>query len=249
MILPPISQPQHNTLACIMIAGCGIRQNKHGLYCLNDLHKASGGQRKHEPSLFMNLEQTKGLIKEIKYRDSCILIPVRIIKWCNGGTYVCRELVYFYATWISPSFHLLVIHTFDELATKHMQWQQTRYNGKLVRRKFTDTLKQLVEYSIAQGSQNPDKHFINYAKLGYSVLDFAKDSDDKNLRDSLSLLQHNQLGLVEYAIQQAMQHGLHYKKIYQLTKTRANELASMIKRLTGQANVLQLPREDSHGQQ
>lgn len=234
----------------IIINNAFISQDKQGRYCLNDLHKAAGNLPEQQPALFLRHDFTKKLIEEIKYTDSYTSEPVHIVMGRNGGTYVSKELVYAYAMWISSTFHLLVIRTFDEAVTKRMQWQQARYNGKLVRREFTDTLKQLVEYSIVQGSQNPDKHFINYTKLGYSALDFAKDSDDKNLRDSLSLLQHNQLGLVEYAIQQAicegMQHGMHYKEIYQLAKARANELASMIKRLTGQANVLQLPKEDNH---
>ena len=225
----------------IIINDVFIAQDKQGRYCLNDLHKAAGNLPEHQSAQFIRLESTQKLIEEMKSVNSHTLESVHTIMGGNGGIYATKELVYAYAMWVSPSFHLFVIRTFDQVATQRMQQQQARHNGKLIRREFTDTLQQLVEYSIAQGSQNPDKHFINYTRLGYSVLDFAKDSNDKNLRDSLSLLQHNQLGMVEFAIQQAilegMQHGMHYKEIYQLAKARANELASMIKRLTGQADV------------
>lgn len=101
-----------------------------GFFSLNDLHKASGSQAKHKPSNFMRNEETIDLIKEINGENSDAQIrasvenkALRVIKGGNlnsvkQGTYVCKELVYRYAMWISPKFALIVIRAFDAMVTR-----------------------------------------------------------------------------------------------------------------------------------
>ncbi|OOF80228.1 KilA-N domain-containing protein [Rodentibacter caecimuris] len=85
------------------------------LFCLNDLHRASGAEDKHSPFRFMRNEQTKELISEINSQTPN-LVASKIIR---GGTdltvrgyWVCEELVLSYAMWISPKFHLVVLRAF-----------------------------------------------------------------------------------------------------------------------------------------
>ncbi|MCQ9121003.1 bacteriocin [Rodentibacter pneumotropicus] len=86
------------------------------LFCLNDLHKASGSAKNKQPAFFIRNEQTKDLISEIDSENSHSANSQTAIKSINGGlnrgTYACEELVLAYATWISPKFHLVVLRAF-----------------------------------------------------------------------------------------------------------------------------------------
>lgn len=123
-----------------------VRQDEQGRYSLNDLHQAAGGEQRHQPSNWLRAAQTQELIAELdgqfnspdlrnsgrssqkpemasdhssdmrsgsSYLRNCASVDVVP----NRGTYVARELVYAYAMWISPAFHLKVIRTFDALVT------------------------------------------------------------------------------------------------------------------------------------
>ncbi len=93
------------------------------LYSLNDLHKASGNEKRHQPALFLRLEQTKELINAIESTiQNCRVGNKSDLQICrsvkggrNQGTYVCEELMLSYAMWISPKFHLTVLRTFLDL--------------------------------------------------------------------------------------------------------------------------------------
>ena len=64
----------------IVIANSTIRQ-QDGLYCLNDLHRASGGKAKSQPSYFLRTQQTQDLVNKINHSAN-MQSAVRVI---NGG--------------------------------------------------------------------------------------------------------------------------------------------------------------------
>ncbi len=87
-----------------------VRQHD-GLFSLNDLHRASGGELRHRPVEFMRLDLAQGLLCELQKGGDPHLF-LKTVKGRNGGTYACRELVIAYAAWISAAFHLRVIRVF-----------------------------------------------------------------------------------------------------------------------------------------
>lgn len=101
----------------IVISDIAIHQDSEGRYSLNDLHKAAGGNPKHAPAQWMRLEQVDELIRAILNVQICTFKPVESRKGRYGGTYVCKELVYAYATWISAEFFLTVIRAYDDLVS------------------------------------------------------------------------------------------------------------------------------------
>lgn len=102
----------------ISISNIAIRQDLEGRYCLNDLYKASGSNPKHKPSEWLRIKQAKELIVEIENDKAGIPALLSIKGTRTPGTYVVKELVYAYAMWISPKFHLQVIRAYDALQQK-----------------------------------------------------------------------------------------------------------------------------------
>ena len=110
----------------ISISNVAIRQTENNLYNLNDLHKASGGEKRHELTNWLKLQQTAELIDELsKPENTGLKENQQVIQVVHGGskrgTYACKELVYAYATWISAKFFLLVIRTFDAVVSGSLQ--------------------------------------------------------------------------------------------------------------------------------
>lgn len=101
----------------IIISDIAIHKDAQGRYSLNDLHQASGGEEKDKPANWLRLDKTVELIDEILNAQIRAFNPVDSRKGRYGGTYVCKELVYAYAMWISAAFALKVIRAYDALVS------------------------------------------------------------------------------------------------------------------------------------
>lgn len=122
-----------------------------GLYRLNDLHKAAGGENRHQPGKWLELDQTKSYISHLIKKQG-IVNPVSkqnqvfiVVK--NGGkvkqgTYVCKKLVYKYAIWISHEFEDAVIDAYDSLVQSESQ-----YKIQLIEWKKVHVLEKPTEWS------------------------------------------------------------------------------------------------------
>ena len=157
-----------------------IRQDDEGRYSLNDLHKAAGKSRRHEPGLWIRLDQTQALIREIgNYTDLCSfgaaettgisrsfngdektgISVVSTVEGRRGGTYVPWEMVYAYAMWVSPAFNLKVIRTFHEVVTKAFE---SPYIAPLVKdAEFRKGLKLKDRLTLQRQSQIAMANLVN----------------------------------------------------------------------------------------
>lgn len=96
----------------VMVAGIQVRSNEDGLYSLNDIHKASGGERKNEPHLWLRSELALEAIRELEEETTQKCVVTK--EGRGGGTYVDKILLGMYASWISSKFHILVYRVFFE---------------------------------------------------------------------------------------------------------------------------------------
>lgn len=93
----------------LVITDVSVREDADGLFCLNDLHRASGGLDRHKPGNWLQNRQTVELVEQIE------IAGIPAIQSKQGlGTFVCEDLVYAYAMWISAAFHLKVIRAYRE---------------------------------------------------------------------------------------------------------------------------------------
>lgn len=173
-------------MTAITIAHISIRQDAKGRYCVNDLHRAAGGEKRHQPSDWLAIQQTKELASELEREIPGI---PGIVSKKGVGTFVAKELVYAYAMWINPAFHLRVIRTFDKAMTDVGDWRKLRHQAASSFKVANDILK-LVRQEA--GKETERHHYSNEARLVNWALagEFKGIDRDSLSAGDLSLLSH-----------------------------------------------------------
>lgn len=129
------------------------------------------------------------------------------------------------------------IDAFDKmeaaLLQKHdSEWQQSRADGKTVRRSVTDTIQAFIRYAIDQGSSHAQRYYINLSRMTRKAI------GEEQSRDMLDSMRLTFLTTAEYMIQQILEEGmsagLHYKDIYQIAK---NKVFAFAKTLSVQSQI------------
>lgn len=187
---------------------------KDGLYCLNDLHKASGGEKKNGPSYWASLPQTKAFLETTQ-------ISVVKLEGRGGGTYAEKKAVYSYAMWISPQFQSHVIDAYDALVTGQLEEARrevTRNTAKLEAPFMTKAVKFTRD---AAGKKSQHFHFsnefnlINQVALGMTAKKYREAHGldaNTHLRDTLTTLEIACIEHLQRANTTMIEIGMDYQK-------------------------------------
>ena len=158
---------------------------KDGLYCLNDLHKASGNEAKNKPALYLANKKTKEYLETVG-------IPTVTIEGRNGGTYAHKKVVYDYAMWISPVFKDDVIEAYDQLVTgqlEDMKRQGSRNTAKLEAPFLTDAIKHDKKGEAKHYHFSNEFNLINKIVLGMNAKQYRVENGlepNQPIRDTLT---------------------------------------------------------------
>ncbi|MBT0422955.1 KilA-N domain-containing protein [Morganella morganii] len=159
----------------LIVSDISIRQDSTGRYSLNDLHKAAGNKEKDKPANWLRSEKTIELIDEILISQNREIKnlsqnqkPVISKSGRYGGTYVCKELVYSYAMWISAAFALKVIQAYDNLATGRITQQKQKKSTVDQRAHLRDAVNLLVN---KKGLMYPEAYFIVHQRFSVESID------------------------------------------------------------------------------
>ncbi len=124
-----------------------VKKDENGLFCLNDLWKAAGGNEKDKPSRWDRTDKAQEFINYQANLKSHIC-PFRKSSGRYGGTYANKAIVIDYAMWISPEFKNHVIKVFDDYVVNSVK-QTTETSVALIRHNVNSIMDTLNDASVS----------------------------------------------------------------------------------------------------
>lgn len=113
----------------------------------------------------------------------------------------------------------------------NLLWKEQREQGKIARQSETDTIKEFVDYATSQGSTSAKFYYKHITVACYRCLNLIESQKPK-LRDTLEVMQLNQLLLAEVvaerSIRKHMAAGEHYKAVFSLVKEDLERFANSL---------------------
>lgn len=179
-----MENPNNQAQCKLVVANAVIRQDSEGRYCINDLHKAAGGEVRHKPANWLQSQSAKDLVLELENCDDGIPSSeqnqaVKVLKGGDGkqGTFVVKELVYAYAMWISAAFHLKVIRAYDALVTRPVEPELKLNDPAALRGYLLIYTEKVIALTKELEEQKPKVEFydgVNRSVNSLSLRDAAK---------------------------------------------------------------------------
>jgi hypothetical protein fuD12_10907 len=187
---------------------------------------------------------TSSNLSSLKLKDYFILSEYKDRKGENRKEYLLTKkgfVLYMFNIQGYNDFKISYIEKFEEMEQalrnkKNSDWLLTRENGKLIRRKETDIIQELILYAINQGSSNADMLYMSYSKLVNKLVDIPANSRDKIEFEKLLTIRQLE-DLFTKIISECMSNRMYYKDIYSECKKIGTQFMSFINYNTKALNI------------
>lgn len=129
-------------------------------------------------------------------------------------------------------FKLSYINRFEEMEQiirnkNDSEWLLTREQGKMIRRKETDAIQELILYAKEQGSEHYNRLYIVYSKLVNKLVGAEPNSRDTMEYAKLMTI-HQLENMFSKIITDCMNKKIYYKEIYNICKERGTQFIALI---------------------
>ena len=119
------------------------------------------------------------------------------------------------------------------LNMQNNSWISKKDEGKQIRQKETDIIKDFIEYATKQGSNNANKYYMNITKMTNKALELLIQTDEyKPLRDLATITELGFIQMLDLRATQAIEDGvkrqLPYKEIYKYAKEEVEKLSDSL---------------------